>query len=53
MGPEVTAVIAANQALGDKMRITGTPTFVVQGQMLRGYLPMEQMMQVVAAERES
>ena len=47
----VEAVIAANHALGEAMRITGTPTFVVGRQMLRGYLPREAMEQVVAAER--
>jgi protein-disulfide isomerase len=51
MAPEVEAVIAANHALGEAMRITGTPTFVVGRQMLRGYLPREAMEQVVAAER--
>lgn len=51
--PEVDAVIAANQELGQKMNISGTPTFVVQGQMLRGYVPLEQMKEIVAAERAS
>ena len=51
--PEVDAVIAANQDLGLKMSISGTPTFVVGGQMLRGYVPLEQMQQIVAAERAS
>jgi protein-disulfide isomerase len=49
--PEVDAVIAANHALGDALRISGTPTFVVGSQMLRGYLPLEAMQEVVAAER--
>lgn len=49
--PEVDAVIAANHALGDAMQISGTPTFVVGGQLLRGYLPLEAMQKVVADER--
>jgi len=49
--PEVEAVIAANHALGDALKISGTPTFVVGRQMLRGYLPLEQMQKVVAGER--
>jgi protein-disulfide isomerase len=49
--PEVDAVIAANHALGDALRISGTPTFVVGSQMLRGYLPLEAMQEVVAQER--
>lgn len=51
--PEVDAVIAANADLGMKMGISGTPTFVVGGQMLRGYVPLEQMKQIVASERAS
>lgn len=48
---EVTAVIAANHRLGDAMAISGTPTFVVNGTILRGYLPLDEMRQVVAGER--
>lgn len=51
--PEVDAVIAANADLGMKMGINGTPTFAVGGQMLRGYVPLEQMKQIVASERAS
>lgn len=50
--PEVTAVIAQNQDLGVKMQINGTPTFVVQGAMLRGYVPLDAMRQIVADERK-
>ena len=48
---EVTAVIAANHALADAMEISGTPTFVVNGTILRGYLPLDEMRDVVAGER--
>lgn len=48
---EVAAVINANQALAQRMQITGTPTFVVEDQMLRGYVPLPQMEQIVAAVR--
>lgn len=51
--PEVDAVIAANADLGMRMTISGTPTFVVNGQILRGYVPLEQMKEIVAAERAS
>jgi len=37
--------------LGQAMQITGTPTFVVQDQMLRGYVPFAQMEQIVARVR--
>jgi protein-disulfide isomerase len=49
--PEVTAVIDANHKLGEEMQITGTPTFVIGGQMLRGYVPLEGMREIVAEER--
>ena len=50
---EVSAVIAANQELGNKMAISGTPTFVIDSQMLRGYVPLDGMQQIVASERKS
>ena len=50
--PEVTAVIAANRALGNIMQINGTPTFVVQKTLLRGYVPLEGMREIVADERK-
>lgn len=34
--PEVTAVLAENRKLGEKMNIMGTPTFIIEGEMLRG-----------------
>jgi protein-disulfide isomerase len=49
--PEVEAVLAANEALGKQMQISGTPTFVVGGQMLRGYVPLDGMRQIVSEER--
>ncbi|MFV0359812.1 DsbA family protein [Tropicimonas sp.] len=49
--PEIDAIIAENHALGQRMQISGTPTFVVGGQLLRGYLPYEDMQQVVDQER--
>jgi protein-disulfide isomerase len=50
-GPEVTAVIAENRALADALAITGTPSFVFEDQMLRGYVPLAQMEQIVAQLR--
>ncbi|MEM1101536.1 MAG: DsbA family protein [Pseudomonadota bacterium] len=49
--PEVDDVIADNRALAQAMQITGTPTFVIGGQMLRGFLPLEGMQALVAEER--
>lgn len=45
---DVTAVIDANRALGARLQINGTPSFVMNDEMLRGYLPLEAMLQVAA-----
>jgi protein-disulfide isomerase len=49
--PEVTAVIEENRRLGDLMQISGTPTFVLDDRMIRGYVPLATMEQLVAAAR--
>lgn len=49
--PEVTKVIEANHRLAQRMQISGTPTFVMGGQMLRGYAPIETMRAIIAEER--
>ena len=48
---EVTAVIAANRALADVMSLSGTPAFVINKTLLRGYVPLEAMQAIVADER--
>lgn len=48
---EVTDVIRANHALADIMEISGTPTFVIDGTMVRGYVPLDAMRKIVADER--
>lgn len=48
---DVTAILRDNRALGQSLNITGTPTFVLEDRMLRGYLPLEGMRQVVAEFR--
>jgi len=47
----VTEVIAANHALAQRLRINGTPAFVMEEQMLRGFLQQDQMQQVAAEIR--
>jgi len=42
----VTEVIAANHALAQRLRINGTPAFVMEERMLRGFVPQEQMQQI-------
>ncbi|NNE52157.1 MAG: DsbA family protein [Sulfitobacter sp.] len=47
---EVTREIAETRALAQKLHITGTPTFVMEDELLRGYLPADQM-EVIAAQK--
>ena len=49
---EVTNVIAANRQQGQQMQISGTPTFVIEDQMLRGYVPVDAMEAIVAELRD-
>ena len=51
--PLVQATIDYNYALGQELAITGTPSFVFGDQMVRGYVPLEGMQQIVAMLRES
>ncbi len=44
---EVSAVIAENRALGQRLGINGTPTFVMEDQLVRGYLPLDGMRDIV------
>jgi protein-disulfide isomerase len=50
--PEVSAVIAANHDLGNRMQINGTPTFVIDGLLVRGYVPLDGMREMVRQQRE-
>ncbi|MEM9129651.1 MAG: DsbA family protein [Pseudomonadota bacterium] len=43
---EVTAVIAANHQLAQKLNISGTPTFVIGEQMVRGFIDADQLQQI-------
>ncbi|WP_232823144.1 DsbA family protein [Oceanibium sediminis] len=48
---EVSAIIARNRALGQQLQISGTPTFIIGDEFVRGYLPLEQMQEKVEAQR--
>ncbi|SDL68630.1 DsbA family protein [Aliiruegeria lutimaris] len=50
--PEVDAIIAENHALAQRLQISGTPTFVVGDQLLRGYVPYAGMQNVVEEQRD-
>ncbi|MBO9444740.1 DsbA family protein [Ruegeria sp. R14_0] len=51
---QVTDEITRTRALAQRMQISGTPSFVLGTEMLRGFLPADQMLQIangVRAER--
>lgn len=48
---DVTAEIRDNHALAEQLSISGTPTFILDDEMLRGYVPLAQMQELVAATR--
>lgn len=50
---EVTAVLAETRALAQRLGINGTPTFVLPDRMLRGYVPLEGMREMVADVRDA
>ncbi len=48
---EVTQVIADAHQLAGALQISGTPTFVLKDELLRGYVPLANMQDLVAAAR--
>jgi protein-disulfide isomerase len=48
----VSDVIARNHQLANRLQITGTPTFIFDDRMLRGYVPLDKMQQVAAQIRQ-
>jgi protein-disulfide isomerase len=49
---EVTREIAETRALAQKLQISGTPTFVLEDELLRGYLPADQLEIIVSEKRD-
>lgn len=47
----VSNEIAQTRALAQKLQVSGTPTFVMHDELLRGYLPFDQMQEMVAQKR--
>lgn len=48
---EVAQEIAQTRELAQRLQINGTPTFVMGDQLVRGYVPLDGMRQIVSAER--
>lgn len=49
--PEVSQLIADNHQLAQALSISGTPTFIVEDQLLRGYVPLNGMQELIAGLR--
>lgn len=50
--PEIDAQIQSNYRLAQSLEISGTPTFVFDTELVRGYVPLESMQGIVEAIRE-
>ncbi|MGJ8603987.1 MAG: DsbA family protein [Marivita sp.] len=48
----ITNQLATTRALAQTLQINGTPSFVMGDQMIRGYLPLDAMQEIVAELRE-
>lgn len=48
---KVTDIVARNRQLAQTQQISGTPGFLFETRMLRGYLPLDGMRQVVEQVR--
>jgi protein-disulfide isomerase len=49
--PEIDSVIQQNRELAGRLQINGTPSFVFGDEMVRGYVPLDGMMQIVEQVR--
>jgi len=49
--PATKKIIDDNRALAQRLQINGTPSFVFQSQMIRGYVPLDGMREITAEER--
>lgn len=49
----VEKIIKDNRDLANRLKINGTPTFVLNDQMLRGYVPYDQLTQLVKEARSN
>ncbi len=50
---EVKQIIQNNRLLGQRLNISGTPTFIIGDQMLRGYVPQDNMREIIAEARKA
>ena len=50
--PEIERIIQENYALGRALEISGTPSFVFETDLVRGYVPLASMQDIVQAIRD-
>ncbi len=48
----VTAILAENHALAQRLQISGTPTFVMETEMIRGFVPANVLIEIAAELRD-
>ena len=51
--PEVAAIIERTRIAATKLEISGTPGLVIGSQVIPGAISLEQMRDIIAAERAS
>lgn len=48
---EVQRILTENRELGKRLQVTGTPAFVMNDNMARGFMELDQMQQIISAGR--
>ncbi len=51
-GNEVNGMIAYTRTLAERLKISGTPTFVMNDELIRGYVPFDALINIVDNKRE-
>jgi len=52
-GDDISEQLAKTRALAGQLNISGTPTFVLEDELLRGYLPADQMAALISEKRDA
>ena len=49
---EVNGMIAYTRTLAERLKISGTPTFVMNDELIRGYVPFDALINIVDDKRD-
>ena len=52
LSQEVTNIIATNYELAEALSINGTPAFIIQNDLIGGYLPINEMRKIIHEQRQ-